>query len=157
MRDSLPSPLLHRDRATGNGRFRTHPATLNHKHLGHGATACGDYPHRGGEEVYGRGCHNAIDRSGSPGPIARRARALPGTAPGFTLQVGYYPLVKATVDGNGWHVTVRDRAGLSNDTYPSDEAFLAKMDELLEPLVKGAFQALVSGVEPPAPDAYGRS
>jgi hypothetical protein len=81
-----------------------------------------------------------------------------GTATGFTLEVGHYPLVQAWIEGGGWYVTVRSRGtGLSHAGYSSDDAFLAAMDELLEPLVASALEALASGVEPPASDAYGRS
>jgi len=81
-----------------------------------------------------------------------------GTAAGFTLEVGHYPLVQAWIEGDGWYVTVRSRGtGLSHAAYASDDVFLAAMDVLLEPLVASALDALASGAEPPASDGDGRS
>jgi hypothetical protein len=79
-----------------------------------------------------------------------------GTAAGFTLEVGHY-LLEARIE-YGWEVTVRNHGtGMSNLRYSSDAALVGAMDELLEPLVAGALEALMSGEEPPTPDAQGRS
>jgi hypothetical protein len=84
--------------------------------------------------------------------------AIPGTRPGFVLHVGHFALVQAAMQGEGWEVRTRSRTteGLPNYSYPSDEAVMQARDMLLEPLVASAMQALASGLEQPAPDAYGR-
>jgi len=81
-----------------------------------------------------------------------------GTAQGFTLYVGQHQFVQARMQENGWHVTVRDKTtGTTAYNYASDDSFLEASDELLESLVGGAIDLLVSGQDVPAPDAYGRS
>lgn len=84
--------------------------------------------------------------------------SVPGATSGFTLEVGRYPFVQAWIEGEGWYVTVRSRGtGLSHSRYASNEAFLGAMDELMEPLVASALEALARGKERQAPDASGRS
>ncbi|HLJ59282.1 MAG TPA: hypothetical protein VKZ50_06095 [bacterium] len=84
----------------------------------------------------------------------RLRHSAPGTTEGFTLEVGHYPFVQAWIEGEGWYVTVRSRRdGLSHFRYASNQAFLDAMDDLLEPLVASALEALASGVERPAPEA----
>lgn len=82
----------------------------------------------------------------------------PGTRPSFTLKVGTFGVLQATVEGDGWLVTVRRRGpgGVSTRTCSSDDAFLGVKDDLLETLVASALAALASGIEQPAPDPYGR-
>ncbi|HLW60964.1 MAG TPA: hypothetical protein VKV57_13745 [bacterium] len=71
----------------------------------------------------------------------------------FTLEIGHYPMVQATLGSDGWDVIVRNQGkDLSHHTYRSDQDFLEAKDGLLEPLVDSALEALVSGKEPPAED-----
>ena len=72
---------------------------------------------------------------------------------GFTLEVGCWLALQARLECDTWHVATRDRfANVSHHTYESDDLFLAAKDDLLEPLVTNALEALVSGREQPADD-----
>ena len=77
---------------------------------------------------------------------------------GFTLGVGRYPVMQAMMNGDGWDVTVYNRGTKPfTRAYASDDAFGSAMDDLLEPLVASALEAVVSGAEIPAVDWFSRS
>jgi hypothetical protein len=74
----------------------------------------------------------------------------------FTLEVGRLAALQASLESDAWHVAIRNRfANVFRHTYESDDLFLGARDELLEPLVINALEALLSGKEQPA-DERGR-
>lgn len=72
----------------------------------------------------------------------------------FTLGVGRYSVMQATMKGDGWDVIVHDHHELITRAYASDDAFCGAMDELLEPLVASALEAIAGGTEIPAVDWF---